>query len=66
MHCLLPKKNINCNSLRTVGTAVHELTHHWLAEANPAYSRAEGRRSPRCAERSSARSAGSLRVPGSM
>jgi len=33
---------------RTVATAVHELTHHWLAEANPAYNRVEGRRSPRC------------------
>jgi len=33
---------------RTVGTAVHELTHHWLADANPAYSRSEGRRSTRC------------------
>jgi hypothetical protein len=33
---------------RTVSTAVHELTHHWLADANPAYSRAEGRRNPRC------------------
>ncbi|MHC4954190.1 MAG: hypothetical protein ACYTGZ_09885 [Planctomycetota bacterium] len=33
---------------RTVATAVHELTHHWLAEANPAYNRTEGRRSPRC------------------
>ncbi len=32
---------------RIVGTAVHELTHHWLAEVNPAYNRTEGRRSSR-------------------
>ena len=32
---------------RIIATAVHELTHHWLAEANPAYNRAEGRRSSR-------------------
>ncbi|MHC4940668.1 MAG: hypothetical protein ACYTHK_17135 [Planctomycetota bacterium] len=32
---------------RIIGTAVHELTHHWLADANPAYTHVEGRRSPR-------------------
>ena len=31
---------------RIVGTAVHELAHHWLADANPAYNHVEGRRSP--------------------
>jgi len=30
---------------RLIGTAVHELTHHWLADVNPAYNRAERRRS---------------------
>ena len=33
---------------RIIGTAVHELTHHWLADANPAYAPRDGRRSPRC------------------
>jgi hypothetical protein len=32
---------------RIIGTAVHELTHHWLADANPAYNHVEGRRSGR-------------------
>lgn len=32
---------------RIVGTAVHELVHHWLADANPAYNHVEGRRSAR-------------------
>jgi len=39
--------NRNAES-RIIGTAVHELTHHWLADANPAYNRAEGSRSARC------------------